>query len=55
MYPRVQSAKINGRCCQPLGRSTLLWGAAKEYPVKGESYVYLLFQKRNCCERVYGY
>jgi conjugal transfer pilus assembly protein TraU len=38
------------RCCQPLGRSTILWGAGKEYPFEGEDFSYEIFRKRNCCE-----
>lgn len=37
------------RCCQPFGRTTLLWGAGKEYPVRGEDFGFMLFRKRNCC------
>lgn len=37
------------RCCQPFGRSTVIYGAGKEYPVKGEDFAFLLFRKRNCC------
>jgi conjugal transfer pilus assembly protein TraU len=48
-YPIPNTAKIEGRCCQPFGRTTTLWGAGKEYPVKGEDFSYLLFRKRNCC------
>ncbi|MBK9704396.1 MAG: TraU family protein [Betaproteobacteria bacterium] len=48
-YPIPDTAKLDGRCCQPLGRSTTLWGAGKEYPVQGEDFSYLLFRKRNCC------
>ena len=48
-YPIPNTAKINGTCCQPFGRTTVLWGAGKEYPVQGEDFSYLLFRKRNCC------
>ena len=48
-YPIPDTAKINGTCCQPFGRTTILWGAGKEYPVQGEDFSYLLFRKRNCC------
>jgi conjugal transfer pilus assembly protein TraU len=36
-------------CCQPYGRSTILWGSGKEFPVKGEDFAYQIFRKRNCC------
>jgi conjugal transfer pilus assembly protein TraU len=48
-YPIPATAKDLGRCCQPLGRSTVIWGAGKEYPVRGEDFSFLLFRKRNCC------
>lgn len=34
---------------QPLGRTTVVWGAGKEYPFKGEDFAFLMFRKRNCC------
>ncbi|GAB2855832.1 conjugal transfer pilus assembly protein TraU [Pseudoduganella ginsengisoli] len=48
-YPIPATAKEAGRCCQPLGRSTVLWGAGKEYPVRGEDFGFMLFRKGNCC------
>ena len=48
-YPIPNTAKDLGRCCQPFGRSTVVWGAGKEFPVQGEDFSYLLFRKRNCC------
>lgn len=48
-YPIAATAKDGGRCCQPFGRTTVLWGAAKEYPVKGEDFGFMLFRKGNCC------
>lgn len=54
VYPVVQKQGIDGRCCQPFGRSTAVWGAGNEYPVKGEDFSYFLYRKRNCCERVVG-
>jgi conjugal transfer pilus assembly protein TraU len=48
VYPRPQR-KILGTCCQPLGRTTALWGSAKEFPFKGEDAVYQMFRKRDCC------
>lgn len=38
-----------GRCCQPLGRSTQVWGMGREFPIKGEDFAYQVFRKRNCC------
>ena len=48
-YPVPNTEKINGKCCQPFGSTTVIWGAGKEYPVKGEDFSFMLFRKRNCC------
>ena len=48
-YPIPGTTKIGGRCCQPLGRTTILYGAGKEFPIRGEDFSFLLFRKRNCC------
>lgn len=53
IYPIPQTQKIAGKCCQPLGRSTMLWGAGKEFPYKGEDFAYEIFRKRNCCQGVF--
>ena len=53
-YPTPQGKGITGKCCQPLGRSTQLWESAKEYPINGEDFAYMLYRKRNCCQRVLG-
>jgi len=50
MHFPVAQNKINGRCCQPLGRSTMLWGAGKEIPMVGEDFAYMIFRKRDCCQ-----
>jgi conjugal transfer pilus assembly protein TraU len=50
LYPIPQTAQIAGKCCQPLGRTTVLWGAGKEFPYIGEDFVYEVFRKRNCCQ-----
>jgi conjugal transfer pilus assembly protein TraU len=50
LYPVPQTSKIAGKCCQPLGRSTILWGAGKEFPFEGEDFSYQIFRKRNCCQ-----
>lgn len=55
LYPSAQGEGVDGRCCQPLGRTTHLWAAGKEYPIQGEDFVYMLYRKRNCCERIYGW
>lgn len=46
-YPLPQT--IGPRCCQPIGRSSLIWGSGKRFPVQGEDFSYVLFQKRECC------
>ena len=46
-YPMPQT--MGPRCCQPIGRSTFIWGAGRRYPVTGEDFSYVLFQKRECC------
>lgn len=48
-YPRAQTDPINGKCCQPFGASTLLWGAGRTWPVTGEDMSYMVFRKRDCC------
>ena len=35
--------------CSPFGRTTALWEAAHEYPIKGEDFGYIVWRKRNCC------
>jgi conjugal transfer pilus assembly protein TraU len=35
--------------CNPLGRSTSIWGAGREFPSNGEDFGYLIWRKRNCC------
>lgn len=49
LYPVAQTQKINGKCCQPFGRTTALWGAGREFPATGEDFTFMTFRKRNCC------
>jgi conjugal transfer pilus assembly protein TraU len=49
IYPSAQP-KINGKCCSPIGRTTVLSGASKEFPYKGEDFTYQIFRKRTCCQ-----
>lgn len=37
-------------CCQPFGRTTLLWGSGRALPGKGEDFAYGIFRKRDCCQ-----
>jgi conjugal transfer pilus assembly protein TraU len=49
LYPIAQTQKIASRCCQPLGRTTVLWGAGRSIPYIGEDFSYMVFRKRDCC------
>jgi conjugal transfer pilus assembly protein TraU len=49
-FPIPQTDKIDGKCCQPFGKSTITWGAGKEIPAIGEDFSYLIFRKRDCCQ-----
>ena len=53
VYPVPNTQKDAGQCCQPYGRTTMVWGSGKAYPVGGEDFAYQLFRKRNCCASVY--
>lgn len=53
VYPVPATAKLDGQCCQPYGRTTSLWGAGKSYPIQGEDFSYQIFRKRNCCAGAY--
>ncbi len=44
-YPVPQTS---GKC-HSLGKSDLLWGIGKTFPVKGEDFVYLIWSKKQCC------
>ena len=48
-FPVPNTAKDGGKCCQPFGQTTVLWGAGKEFPARGEDFAFMLFRKRNCC------
>jgi len=49
VHPVPQTSKIDGRCCQPFGRSTILVEPGKEIPYKGEDASWQIFRKRDCC------
>lgn len=53
-YPIPQTQKIAGKCCQPLGRTTLLWGSGMTPPIIGEDMNFMIFRKRDCCQNVYN-
>ena len=44
--PQPQQAHPFGRVSQP-------WGARREYPVRGEDWAYVIFQRRMCCVSIY--
>lgn len=47
-YP-VAARKYKGRCCDPIGRSTLVRDSGKAFPYKGNQFAFQLFRKRDCC------
>ena len=51
IFPVANTAKVNGRCCHPIGRSTAVWGSGKELPGR-EDFSYQVFRKRDCCSSV---
>jgi conjugal transfer pilus assembly protein TraU len=55
LYPIPNTQKENGRCCSTMGRTTVISGAGKEFPFKGEDFAYLLFRKRDCCQGAVGF
>lgn len=47
---RLQIAKpVRGLLCNPVGRSSLIWGALKDPPYSGENFLWIVFRWRNCC------
>ncbi|KDN94715.1 TraU family protein [Hydrogenovibrio marinus] len=46
--------KHDGKCAQPLGRTTAVWGAGTTFPFHGEDVVYELLRKRDCCEGAFS-
>lgn len=53
IYPVPMTGGTDGsgpnRCCQPLGRTTQIWGMGREFPIAGEDFAYQVFRKKNCC------
>jgi len=45
VYPVAQTSAP----CHFLGESSVVWGAGKSFPGKGESFVYLVWKKKQCC------
>jgi conjugal transfer pilus assembly protein TraU len=46
-YPVPATHKALG--CHPFGRSSFLLESGREFPVNGEDFAFVVFQKRNCC------
>jgi len=49
VYPVPNTQKDGGTCCQPYGRTTMIWGSGKSFPITGEDFSYQIFRKKNCC------
>ncbi|WP_425953198.1 TraU family protein [Ralstonia pseudosolanacearum] len=50
LYPTPQTLKINGKCCDPIGRSPILTQTNTELPLPGwRDFGYAIFRKRDCC------
>lgn len=48
LYPIASTANI-GPCCSPIGRTQLIWGLGKTYPVDGDDFVFLVWKLQRCC------
>lgn len=46
-YPVAATNKALG--CHPYGRSSVLLESGREFPINGEDFAFVVFQKRNCC------
>ncbi len=55
LYYKPQTQKVNGRCCDPVGRSTILSAVGAEVPMVGEDVGYMIFRKRDCCQGAVGF
>lgn len=50
VWPVPQTKKIMGRCCDPIGRTTMLIESGMEVPApKYRDFGYAIFRKRDCC------
>lgn len=45
LFPKGQKSAP----CHALGKTSLIWGAGKSFPYKGEDFVYLIWTKNQCC------
>lgn len=53
MAPRAVTGSVTGSCCPPMGATSAGWRAGREFPIKGEDALYMIFRKRNCCLTYY--
>ena len=50
LAPKPQTQKINGKCCDPIGRTTILTESNTEPPLSSfKDFGYAIFRKRDCC------
>lgn len=55
LFPLPQTTKVNGRCCDPIGRSVLTSESMTQTPLPGwKDFGYAIFRKRDCCSGVVG-
>ncbi len=47
---RMHVAKpVRDSTCHPIGRSSMIWGYAKNPPFQGDNFLWMVFRKRACC------
>lgn len=49
LYPIPSYRSAIGSCCFPMGRTSMMWGGAKEVPAVGEDFIWLMWKLQNCC------
>lgn len=49
LWPSRQTSRVEGRCCQPYGRTSQLWQPGRQWVFGGEDFAYQIFRKRDCC------
>jgi conjugal transfer pilus assembly protein TraU len=47
VFPKAHTNSSSA--CNPLGRTSALYGMGREFPYKGEDFAVLIWRKRNCC------
>lgn len=48
-YPIAARKDLGGKCCEPIGRTTLVRDVGKSFPYKGQDFAYQVYRKRDCC------